>query len=253
MKGSALLTDKAVRQALSLAVDKEKIIREVLLGGGNLINSPIPASFSPYSLVIDSQYSTTDANYLLEKAGWKKQTDGTRQKSKQLLEITLTVTDKTESIKTGELIQKAWQEIGVKTNLNIVAANKIQREVIRTRAYDALLLGEVLGADPDPFSFWHSSQVDPPGLNLSGYANRQIDSLIEEARQTNDQAKRVELYQKFQSLLVKDYPAIFLYSPLYTYALQEQIKGFSANSLIIPADRFNNLADWYIKRKKKLW
>jgi len=254
LKSGTILEQKEIRQALNLAVDKERIIREVLSGDAEVINSPILPGFLGYLQPANEEiFNPTRAAEILQKAGWKKQEVGWRKKDKQELQITLTATEQTESAKTAEIIKQNWESLGVKTTLNLIPLNRLQKEIINTRAYEALLLGEVVGADPDPFAFWHSSQIDPPGLNLAGFANRTADQLIEQARQTTDKALRDKLYKDFQVILKANYSAVFLYSPLYFYAQNEQLKGFAVKGIIMPADRFSNLSDWYVKTGKKLW
>ena len=85
--------------------------------------------------------------------------------------------------------------------------------------------GEVLGSLPDPFTFWHSSQKNDPGLNLAGYENKEVDKLLKEARETLDESARKEKYETFQALLIEDAPCVFLYSPDYLYLISNKIKG----------------------------
>jgi len=90
-------------------------------------------------------------------------------------------------------------------------------------------------------------------LNLSLYSNSKADKLIIEARQTKDLEERSKKYIEFQNILAEDIPAIFLYNPTYTYVLDNKIQGFDIHRIILPADRFNNLYQWFIKTKRKLW
>jgi peptide/nickel transport system substrate-binding protein len=106
-----------------------------------------------------------------------------------------------------------------------------------------------VGADPDLFAFWHSSQVDYPGLNLAQFSDRDADKLLEDARKTTDEAERNNLYKKFQDILITELPAIFLYSPNYDYIINNQVKGVNMPRIVSPADRFNSLPDWYLKTK----
>ena len=126
----------------------------------------------------------------------------------------------------------------------------LEREVIKPRNYEMLLFGEVLGAIPDPFPFWHSSQKNDPGLNLAIYENKKCDKLLEEARKNLDENLRKEKLEEFQDILIEDAPAVFLYNPDYLYFVSKEIKGVGAAIITDPSQRFSNIEGWYIKTKR---
>lgn len=164
--------------------------------------------------------------------------------SNDKLQITITTTNWPELEKTAELIKKMWP---IKTNINIIPSHEIQAEVIRERDYEVLLFGEILGSDPDPFAFWHSSQKKHPGLNLSLYDNSKADKLLVEARQEFNKDKRKEIYKEFYDLLNQDSPAVFLYNPTYLYGVSKKVKGIKLDTIGLPAKRFADIENWYIK------
>ncbi|MFH1173141.1 MAG: peptide ABC transporter substrate-binding protein [bacterium] len=170
-----------------------------------------------------------------------------RQKDGRFLTIKLTAVNQPESSTAAKIIRDFWQAVGIKVELELVDSYRIQRDVIKSRSYEAFLYSEILGSDPDPYAFWHSSQNQAPGVNLAVFSDRNVDKLLEDARQTNDLAKREEYYFKFQNILADQLPAIFLYSPTYTYAVDKKIKGIDTERITLPSDRFANIANWYIK------
>ncbi len=109
----------------------------------------------------------------------------------------------------------------------------------------------ILGSDPDQFPFWHSSQIDFPGLNLSRYVNRNVDALLEKAREIDNEDEKAELYKKFQDIIINERPAVFLYIPTYTYATTDDVKGIDVVRIFTPADRFANVAEWYMETKRE--
>ncbi len=174
-----------------------------------------------------------------------------RQKGETILELTLTTVNQSENVKAAGLIKDFWQAVGVKVNLNIVEGSKIRREVIKPRDYEVLLFGVIVSSNPDPSPFWHSSQIQDPGLNLTQFANREVDKILEDAKITTDHQEQLKLYQRFQEILASELPAIFLHTPTYTYAIDKKIKGLNIDRVIIPADRFNNIQDWFIKTARR--
>ncbi len=173
-----------------------------------------------------------------------------RKKGENILELTLTTVNHPENSKAASIIKESWEKAGIKVNLHIVETSKIGREIIKPRNYQILLSGIIVGSNPDPFPFWHSSQIQDPGLNLAMMANREVDKILEEAKEISDQEVLREKYQRFQEILTSEIPAIFLYHPTYSYVFSEKIKGFNISQIILPADRFNNLSSWYIKTKR---
>lgn len=150
----------------------------------------------------------------------------------------------------ASLLKEQWQSLGINLEIKTFDISALEEEIIKPRNYQILLFGEVLGAVPDPFPFWHSSQVKDPGLNLAGYENTKCDKLLEEARQTLDEEKRKEALEKFQNLLIKDAPVIFLYNPDYLYLVSNEIKGVNTKIIIDPSKRFSNIENWYVKTKR---
>lgn len=174
-----------------------------------------------------------------------------KNKSNEILEITITTVDTPEYQQAAEAVAKMWRGAGIKAKTQIVSGSQINKEVLRDRAYQVLLYGEIVGGDPDPYPFWHSSQITYPGLNLSLFINRAADKLLEEARATTTEAKRIESYKKFQEILAKEIPAIFLYTPTYNFLTSKEIKGVAINQIFSPAERLNGLNYWYIKTKRQ--
>ena len=129
----------------------------------------------------------------------------------------------------------------------------LSQNIIRPRKYDSLLFGEVVGRDPDPFAFWHSSQRNDPGLNVAIYANIKVDNILEEARGIEDEVVRAEKYKEFQEEVAKDTPAIFLFSPKFIYITPKNLKGLEAmEKVTIPSERFSMIHQWY-KATNKVW
>ena len=140
-----------------------------------------------------------------------------------------------------------WEKIGAAVNVIVVDPSVIQNEYIRPRQYEALLFGQILGADPDPFAFWHSSRKKDPGLNLALYNNQKADKILEDARQSLDLEFRQQKYVDFQKLLLEDMPAVFLYSPYYIYPVNNKVKGIEIEKLALPSYRFSQIEKWYVR------
>ncbi len=245
----ATLKDAAVRSALGQAVDKNAMIQNALGGTAEAIATPILPGFLGHNAEVKgSVFDPEAAKKTLDTAGWKLP-DGSqvRKKGDQELHITLTTVDRPDYLKVAETLKQSWKSIGIAVDVNAIASSDILRKAIQPRSYDALLFGEIIGNDPDPYPFWHSSQGIDPGLNLSVYVNKKVDQLLEDARQTSDSEKRRLDYLEFQNILATDQPALFLYNPLYFYALPKKMGGFTLDRITVPSDRFDGVAGWFLK------
>ncbi len=253
-----LLKTDYIRQALALAINKQALVDNIFERDGRIIDGPTLPGIETNPEITKYDYDPEQAASLLETNGWQMSATTTqdgltqqiRQKKEWFLEIKLTIVDQPEYIELGQYIKQAWEQIGFKTELEIVDQNKIRQEVINNRKYQALLFGESLGTDPDPFPFWHSSQNEHPGLNIAIFSNKKVDEILEAARKTNDWQKRIEYYQEFQAIIAKELPAIFLFNLTYTYPQTQVVQGFDLPGIAVSADRFANLADWYLKTKR---
>ncbi len=284
---NAALKAKPVRAALAQAVDRAAILAEAVRLDGSVINSPILPGMPGYRDDLPAyRYDPDTAAELLASAGWRQLSDAEylalrqtvsavassstptstpvaaaaddspalayhRAKGDATLRIALTTVDTAEHVAAARLIRDAWQAIGVEVELRVVSPARIAHEVIKPRAYEALLYGEIVGADPDPFPFWHSSQASDPGLNLAMFSHRGADKLLEAARQQPDVAKRAEQYREFGQIIADELPAIFLYNPRYTYLVDRRVQGIAVERINQPKDRFNNLPQWYVKTARR--
>lgn len=284
-QGSPALADKSVRKALAKALDRNKIISDGLAGDAYLVDGPIlPNSFAYDKDIKKYDYDPANANELLNSVDWKlvevtpeqvqqaSQTAATedekakveaekilrvgegkwRQKNGEFLIIRLTTVDRNENRVVVEAIKSFWETLGVKTEISIFLASQIQNEVLKSRNFDALFYGQVLGADPDPYAFWHSSQVGLEGYNIANFNNKEVDQLLEDARLTSDTAKRQEYYKQFQKIVAEEEPAIFMYSPVYIYPQNTKLKGFAVKDILLPSDRLANVQEWYLQTGKHL-
>lgn len=247
-----ILKNKSLRTALAYATNKDRIIKEIFNNEATKIEIPVffleddEESISLPSLekaqnydIPVYEYNLTEAQSLIEGA----------KINPQDISLNLVFPDIPEIKKTAETIRENWQDLGIIVKLIPVAPEDILEQNIKERNYDIILFGQVMSLSPDPFSFWHSSQISHPGLNLSLYKNSDVDKILERIRQEQDLAKRADLYLQLNQKIAQDIPAIFLYSPRFIYVVNEKIKGIRTSIINLPPDRFANIENWYIKMK----
>jgi len=244
--------EEDVRMALDLAVNKEELVKNIFSDYATIVSGPLVQNND----VAENLSSIDEASKILDDSGWLMNEEGIRQKTigKEVIkmEFSLVVPQIQILIDTAELIKQEWGKIGVKANISILSLSEINNEIIKTRDYQMIIFGNILGKSPDLYSFWHSSEKFYPGLNLSLYENKTADKLIESIRENfNDDKRSVDL-EKLQSLIASDYPAVFLYSPDYLYIGKKKFYRFDSLTpeekfISFSSDRFNNIEKWYVE------
>jgi peptide/nickel transport system substrate-binding protein len=239
-----------VRKALSIALDRSSIVQDVLGGyataimgpvppGGNVVQTPVP----------ESTNATADAAKILETAGWTYDGEArawVHTAAKQTLDsIVLRTSNVAELKNVATAVKTSWEKLGIPVTIELYEPGDLSQNVIRPRSYEALLYGMVIGRDQDLYAFWDSQERNDPGLNIALYANKTVDALLENARSSTDQKVRAADLQKIEDVVSAEYPAAFLYSPDFTYAVPENLRGITLPQIITPADRFAGVASWY--------
>jgi peptide/nickel transport system substrate-binding protein len=242
------LADQNVRQALSLATDRQQIIDQVFKGNALLPVSPFVFNNPQNPAAISTTVNLNQAKSLLDASGWTVDPKSGLRANKKgaVFQITISTNDTLVNSNAAETLAGQWRQLGIKVNLNVLPAQQLNGTVIKPRAFDVLLFPQKFGADPDPFLFWHSSQIKDPGVNLTGFADPNVDKLIINARATTDKAARTADYQQFNSIIMSKFPIIFLDQTEYVYAVDNSIKNININSLYDSSQRFYDIGDWYI-------
>lgn len=245
-----LFARSEVREALSIALDRTKIVDEALGGYGTPVDGPVPpgSGIDVNVAPIPSEERLANARAALENEGWSfDEAEGVWEHGKEGLSLTLTLkTSNVPELKAvASAVQVEWQAFGVPTTLEFYEPGDLTSSVIRPRRFDALLFGMVVGRDHDLYAFWESSQRNDPGLNVAMYANRSVDELLEETRSQSNRSLATEDLAKLDELISADYPAAFLYAPDFLYALPKGLRGVAISQIGSPSDRFANAAKWY--------
>ena len=238
-----LFENKAIREALDLSISRQELTEEILRGQAFALRGPITSGFLGTEFNIESEYS-------LEKA--QKIINSLNLSEKEPIKFTLSLPHNKELIKVANYIVNCWEKIGISAELQILPLSTLEKEVIQTRSYEAFLFGGIIGQNPDLYSFWHSSQITDPGLNLSAYQNKELDKFLETTRQTFNEKKRLEDLKNIQMILSQEKPAIFLYNPFYLYPLPQSVKGNNIQYANLPSEKFADIENWYLFTKRVL-
>jgi peptide/nickel transport system substrate-binding protein len=231
---ATVLSNKEVRIALQMAIDKDKILSQVLLNYGKVINDPYPLDENP-----------TVTTYNPDKAKETLLKSKTLKSASTTIEINLATANTDEMRKVAEMIIADWEKIGVKTNLAVYEVSDLNQNIIKDRDFEVLLFGSITQTPSDLYAFWHSSQRTYPGLNISNYVSKQLDSNLEILRESDDEASRVAAYEDVKKEFNEEVPGIFLFAPSLIYITRDSTKSPLPIFSYENSSRFTLVENWY--------
>lgn len=252
---STVFTDPNVRRALNYAANTNEIIdsigRPVSPVSGPLLRGQI--GFDPS--ITQNTNNPTLAAQLLDQAGYILNAQGKRVKGSQPLIFTITTQDDDLYKNVAQTLRKQWEALGAEVDIITLSDQDLQVTLSpRGHTYDILLYGIALGADPDVFAFWHSSQAAATSstrLNFSEYQSTVADKSLEAGRTRPEADVRASKYKAFLTAWRDDAPAVALYQPRYLYIAREPLFGFNPSLLNTGADRLNAVNEWMIRQSRQ--
>ena len=234
-----------VRQAINYAIDKDEVIKGVLLGLGEPIASPYkPGTRWNNPNLKSYPYDPNKALKLLTKAGYKKNQEGFFEKNGKVLAFEILTNQNKQREMTAVLVQRRLREIGIDVTIRVLEWASFINQYIRTGDFNAVVLGWSLSLDPDQFNIWHSSQQGPGQFNFVGYENTEVDKLLEKGRKELDINKRELIYHKFSEQLLNDSPIVYLYAAYGLSAVNKRVQGIKNPSP--PAGLYHNSYEWFL-------
>lgn len=268
---SPVLKDKAVRQALQLATDSAVIRKglEVKLPHSDHPNAQSgirtlkkPALDLPF---VNGQLSGTDipvrpnfdivrAGELLDSTGWRLAGGIRKNDAGQVLTLNVATTKNADYEKSLEILVGQWRQLGITINTNVVDTNdpssNFAQYVLRPRSYDVLLYELEIGADPDVYAYWYSSQANENGKNFSNYKSATADAALASARSRIETDLRNVKYKAFAKQWIDDVPAIGLYQSVAEYVASKKAQGVDENTNLISSnDRYANVLYWSVNQE----
>ncbi len=229
-----------VRRAMTMAIDRQRIIEQNLNGMAVSITGPFfLASPSNDPSIRPTPFNLKEARRLLEEDGWYD-SDGDGVIDKEIngkrvpFRFSLTYYVKNPTSKANaEYLATALREVGVECHLNGVDLADLSSS-IDEKSFDALFLAWGLGSPPeDPKQLWHSEGAKEPGSsNHSGFANAAADEIIEKLHYEYDEEERLKLYHRFHAIIHAEAPYTFLYTPKSILLYRDYVKN-----VFIPAER----------------
>lgn len=243
------LADDAVRNALSLAIDRNDLVSKVISGYGKPAHDPLPLDLPGINRTEES-FDPGGASQVLSDAGWKMGDQGMlekdNKKTKIELQFTLTVPNISSVVSAANYLKDQWTKLGASVSLNVLSPQDILSGPIKNRDYQAIIYGNLLSGQ-DLSAFWRSSEKYYPGLNLSLYGDKGTDKLLESIRQNQDDTSRASQLETLAGSISSARPAAFLYSPYSLFVSSRDVNGVTAGFLNDFSDRLLQAPAWYVK------
>ena len=223
-----LFQDKAVRQALLYALNRQQIVTAVFFGHASVANSAEPPTSWAYKDKPQVIYSfdKAKAESLLDSAGWAKGSDGIRAKNGMKLKFTMiTNAGNKQRESMLQVMQQSWHDVGVEATPSLIQFPQLVSQIVDIRTFDMFLVGFNWSVDPDEAPLFHSRNTAPGGFNGFDFKNDQVDQVLDQALGTLDQAKRKQLYGQFQDLLSDLVPAPILLFNHGIWGVNTRVQG----------------------------
>lgn len=244
--------DKRVRQALTMALDRSRVIDDVLHGQGQILSGPFfPNMMGADASIAPLPFDLAKASALLDAALPAKAPAAGSAAPSGARPTRLTINMIAVESQKGPVTDGAFaifrrdlESVGVELKLSILPA-KDYFEKIAKREFDAAFFGWLPDIpDPDPYALLHSTQIGV-GANYAGFASDEVDRLLDEARTATDPKARKALYAKIHAIVADEMPYTPLYSPYGFYAWTRRLRGVGPRDLG-PQPLVPGVARWWL-------
>jgi len=249
-----VLSDTAIRHALIRGTDTHRIIESLPYPTKPVRQALLKGQIAYDPAHDQGAYDPVSAAKILDDDGWVMGSDGVRSKNGAPLSFSLYFFNSGEYPAVANQLVAQWHTLGAK----VVAVPQSEADLANLlsqpskHVYDAFLYGISIGADPDVYVYWHSSQLDPRSsvrLNFSEYASAAADASLEAGRTRQDPALRTVKYQPFLQAWQADAPALGLYQPRFLYITRQTVYGLAEAPINSDAGRFTNVHNWMIREE----
>jgi ABC-type transport system substrate-binding protein len=247
--------DKRVRWALSHAIPVDQIIDVVFKGLAVRMTGPLTYGSSAYDASVPPvPFDLEKSAKLLNEAGWED-TDGNGIRSKSIngkkIQATFDLmiySDNPSFLTVAEIIKENCRKVGVDVQIS-PAKWGLMLQKMRKKEFDAVMGGWAMDWKQDLFQVWHSSQADlPDSSNAIGYANKELDKLIDELRVCLDKDRQIELYHQMHRMIHDDQPYTFLFTEKFTCFGDGRLKNVKFYKIRPGYD----IREWYATKPRVL-
>jgi peptide/nickel transport system substrate-binding protein len=239
--------DVRVRRALSMALDRESMLRNVFDTLGTLGSGPYTRSLADTTVPVPP-FDAARAAALLDSAGWVPGADGIRSKNGRPLAFSILVPNSSRPrMRYAVLIQEQLKSVGARVTIDALAFPEFVPKM-QARSFDAIM--HTIGTDPSPATIkqdWGSGAING-GANYMSYSSARFDALLDSAASTFDVARSRAYYHRAYQTLVDDAPAVWLYDPLYLAGVHRRVRPENLR----PYAWWSGLGDFWIPGNERI-
>lgn len=224
--------DRRVRQAVAWAIDRERIIAELLGGRGVQMDSTVPPESWAYSsdLVAYAQ-DLARAGQLLDQAGWPEKLDGWRYSGGKRLSFQLTLReDNPFHGEIAAMVKEDLAQVGIEVKLNPRAWRELLLDCMDAGDFEMALMGLSLDPDPNATIYFRSDSISR-GMNFGAYTSPAMDAILQLDGGPGSAETNLRVYAEMQKLMSHDLPFVFLFSPARTAIASKSLKGIVPSPL----------------------
>ena len=233
-----IFSEKEVRKAISLCIDKENLVATCLGNGYTVSNFSLDMGHWLYTKDLNTQVNTEQAKVLLETAGWsyknnswQKKVDGQTKK----LEFTITVNnDNSGRVKAAENIAEQLKNFGITVDVKEVNSDKYYNS-LNNKDYECIIAGLEVGFTPNLETFFGNG-------NIANYNNEELQNILNTVKNTNDESEMYNNYSRIYDIYLDEAPYIGLYRNTEIIICNQGLVGnITPNSFNI----YHNIEKWY--------
>jgi peptide/nickel transport system substrate-binding protein len=244
------LQDATLRRALLTGLNRQRMVDQTLGGQAILADGPVfPGSWAYYEGIEHLPYDSDAALETIKKAGYTIPAEGGEVREKEGVKFSFEIVYPDDALHKAlfQQIQSDWARLGVQVKPKPVTYDSLLADYLEPRTYQAALVDLNLSRypDPDPYPFWDQAQATG-GQNYAKWNDRRSSEFLEQARVSLDLDERTKAYRNFQVRFTTEMPALPLFYPVFSYAVDAQVQGVRMGPLYDPSDRLATIAKWYL-------
>ena len=243
----SVLKDLKVRKAIQTGVDIPKVRKEMEFV--DKLDFPTLNQFLNTKDLSIPKYDFDQAQKILDEAGWKKNSNGILEKDGKTAILNIATTSVYNYKKAAEEIESQLKKLGFDAKLTVIdkddKTGAFVQSILQPRNYSILVYEIDLGADPDIYAFWHSSQSGQKGLNFSNYNDAVADDLLLNSRTAQSSNEKKLQITKFTQRWLANSVAIGLGQTKTSYVFRKSVQPYSVNNTFVTElNRYADVIYW---------